>query len=151
MKIPFSPLLLMAGAIQVACQLFKVVFYSLRDKRLSLQYFFSAGGIPSAHSAFVSSLTLGIGLQNGFHSDLFAVSFVFSAIVIYDAYRLRGAVERHAKLLNRLTTRYFPEEHEKLNEMVGHTLWEIISGILAGSLLVLGMYGAGWFNKAGMW
>jgi acid phosphatase family membrane protein YuiD len=75
-----------------------------------------------------------VGLRSGFFSDIFAVCFVFGAIVIYDAYRLRGAVEKHAKLLNRLTARHFPGEHENLSEMVGHSLPEIVSGIFGGGL-----------------
>ncbi|MCX7786708.1 MAG: divergent PAP2 family protein [Spirochaetes bacterium] len=137
MNLSISPLLLASAGIQIACQSFKVVYYSIREGTFNGWYFFSAGGIPSAHAAFVTSLTVGIGLRSGFDSDLFAVSFVFSAIVIYDAFRLRGAVERHAKLLNRITSRYYPEEHENLNERIGHSLGEILSGILIGGGLML--------------
>jgi len=141
MNLPLSPLLSASIGIQIACQVFKVVYYSLREGKLNGWYFFSAGGIPSAHAAFVSSLTLGIGLRAGFDSDLFSVAFVFTAIVIYDAFRLRGAVETHAKLLNRLTSRYFPEEHRSLNERIGHTLGEILGGILVGGGLMLILHG----------
>ena len=145
MKVPISPLLLASGGIQIACQLFKVVYYSVREGKFKGGYFFSAGGIPSAHAAFVSSLATGVGLQWGVDSDLFAITFVFAAIVIYDAFRLRGAVERHAKLLNRLTARYYPEEHENLNERIGHTLGEILGGIFIGSALMLLLHLAGLF------
>jgi len=137
MNLTISPLLLASAGIQIACQLFKVVYYSLQEGKFNGWYFFSAGGIPSAHAAFVSSLTTGIGLRSGFDSDLFAVSFVFTAIVIYDAFRLRGAVERHAKLLNRITSLYHPKEYEGLNERIGHSLGEILSGILIGGGLML--------------
>ncbi|GAB4366516.1 MAG: hypothetical protein Kow009_03300 [Spirochaetales bacterium] len=76
---------------------------------------------------------MGIGLRWGFDSDLFALAFVFSTIVIYDAFRLRGAVEHHAKLLNRITSRHHPEEFVGLNERIGHTMGEIFWGILVGS------------------
>ncbi len=137
MKLPISPLLVASASIQIACQLFKVAYYSLREGKLNGWYFFSAGGIPSAHAAFVSSLTMGIGLRTGFDSDLFAVSFVFTAIVIYDAFRLRGAVEKHAKLLNRITSHHYPDQYEGLNEWIGHTLGEILGGILIGGGLML--------------
>lgn len=136
MNLPISPLLVASAGIQVACQLFKVGYYSLREGKFNGWYFFSAGGIPSAHAAFVSSLTMGIGLRSGFDSDLFAVSFVFTAIVIYDAFRLRGAVEQHAKLLNRITLHHHPEEYENLNERIGHTLGEILGGIVIGAGLM---------------
>ncbi|MFQ3620733.1 MAG: divergent PAP2 family protein [Spirochaetales bacterium] len=138
MNLSLSPLLLGAVGIQLSCQLYKVVYYSVKEKKFQGYLFFSAGGIPSAHAAFVSSLTTGIGLRNGLDSDVFALSFVFSTIVIYDAFRLRGAVEQQAKLLNRLTQTYLPAEHPGLNERIGHSLQEILWGIGAGIAGMLG-------------
>jgi acid phosphatase family membrane protein YuiD len=129
-KIPM--VLLTAGSAQILCQTFKLLFYSLKEGRFAPKYFVTPGGIPSAHSAFVTALSVAVGMNSGFLSDIFAVSFVFAAIVIYDAFRLRGAVEEHAKLLNRLTSRHFPGEHKNLSEMVGHSLTEIFTGIAAG-------------------
>ena len=130
----FPAVLLTAAAAQVLCQLFKVVFYSIRERRFAPRYFVSPGGNPSAHSAFVTALSVAVGMRGGFFSDIFAVCFVFSAIVIYDAFRLRGAVQEHAKLLNSLTSRHFPDEHRDLREMVGHSLPEIFTGIAAGGV-----------------
>jgi hypothetical protein len=127
---PFS--LLTAVAAQVSCQLFKVVYYSVKEGRPAPGYFFSAGGVPSAHTAFVTALAVSIGLRSGFGSDVFAAAFVLAAIVIYDAYRLRGAVEKHAKLLNRLVSRMCAEEKADLSEMIGHSLPEIVWGLIAG-------------------
>ena len=135
--------LLTAAAAQVLCQLFKVVFYSIRARRFIPRYFVSPGGNPSAHSAFVTALSVAVGMRGGFFSDIFAVCFVFSAIVIYDAFRLRGAVEQHAKLLNRLAARNLPGEHKALSEMVGHNLTEIFTGIASGgifSFLVMSLF-----------
>ncbi len=126
--------LLTAVSVQLLCQLFKVVYYSIRDEKLSPGYFFSAGGIPSSHSAFVTSLTTAVGMRNGIDSEIFAVSFVFATIVTYDAFRLRGAVQLHAVTLNTLARKYFPEEKLRLNEMIGHDLVEIGSGIIFGGL-----------------
>jgi hypothetical protein len=129
---PLSASLATAVIVQVACQAFKVVLYSIRDKRLNLRYFLSAGGMPSAHSAFVTALTVSIGLWNGFDSELFAVACVFSTIVIYDAYRLRGTVERHARALQALLARHPEVSAGGLTDMVGHTPVEIAVGIAAG-------------------
>ena len=131
--------LLTALIVQVLCQLFKLVLYSARDRKFSLKYLSTAGGIPSAHSAFVTSLSVAVGMRSGFGSDVFAVSAVFAAIVIYDAYRLRGAVQNHAKLLNKLTRKYFPEEGGPLNEMIGHTIAEITVGIVLGIVFSFGV------------
>ncbi len=128
----FPVSLAVAVAVQVACQAFKVVLYSIRDRKLGLRYFLTAGGMPSAHSAFVSALCVSVGIASGFLSDLFAVSCVFSLIVIYDSFRLRGAVEKQARALNALLARHPEAGAARLSEMVGHTPAEIAVGIAAG-------------------
>ena len=122
----------MAVGVQVSCQAFKVVLYSIRDRKLDLRYFLSAGGMPSAHSAFVTALSVAVGMAGGFGSDLFAVSCVFSLIVIYDSFRLRGAVEKQARALNALLARHPEVGAGRLSEMVGHSPAEIAVGIAAG-------------------
>jgi acid phosphatase family membrane protein YuiD len=124
--------LAVAVAVQVACQLFKVVYYSIARGRLEAHRFVSAGGMPSAHAAFVTALAVSVGLRSGFVSDIFAVSAVFSLIVIYDAYRLRGTVERHARVLQALVAAHPEVPAEELNDLVGHTLPEIGVGIAVG-------------------
>lgn len=126
----FPGVLVTAVSVQVFCQLFKLGYYSVRDGRLSLSYFVTAGGIPSAHSAFVTALAVAIGIRNGFASDVFALTFVFSAIVIYDAFRLRGHVQRHAEIINAHVLR--PAGEEPISEMVGHSVTEIVTGVLLG-------------------
>lgn len=126
----FPQVLVTAVAVQVFCQLFKLVYYSARDRKLTLSYLVTAGGIPSAHSAFVTALCVAIGLRNGFNSDVFAVAFVFGAIVVYDAYRLRGHVQRHAQVINERILR--PAGQKPLSEMVGHSIAEIAAGIALG-------------------
>lgn len=122
--------LITAVAVQVSCQLFKFVLYSIRDGGLRPHYLVTAGGIPSAHSAFVTAVTVAVAIRHGVTSDLFAVSFVFSAIVIYDAFRLRGHVQRHAELLNSHVLA--PAGAEEVSEMVGHSLLEIGIGVIWG-------------------
>jgi hypothetical protein len=131
-KLPLSISLLSAVAVQVACQLFKVVFYSIREKRIALSYFISAGGMPSAHAAFVTALSVSVGLWNGFRSEVFAVAAVFSIIIIYDSWRLRGAVAHHARVLAKLVERHPDVDAGAINLRLGHSLPEIVVGIAAG-------------------
>jgi uncharacterized protein len=133
--VPLSASLLTAVAVQIACQAFKVAFHSIRDRRLALSWFVSAGGMPSAHSAFVTALSVSLGLWNGFASDLFAVAVVFSAITIYDAWRLRGAVEHHARILVLLLEKHPDVRTEPVNVRLGHTGAEIVAGMAAGAAL----------------
>ncbi len=120
--------LLTAGIIQVSCQVFKLVYYSIKDRAINFRYLVSPGGMPSAHSAFVSALSVSVGFRSGWASELFAVSFVFSAIVIFDALRLRGHVQEMTVRLNVLTK----GKDKPLSEMVGHSPAELLVGILLG-------------------
>ena len=130
--LPLSVSLVSAVVVQVACQAFKVVFYSIRERRLALSRFISAGGMPSAHAAFVTSLSVSVGLWSGFRSDVFAVACVFSLIIAYDAWRLRGAVQDQARALQRLLTIHPELNVGALNENLGHSLPEIGAGLMVG-------------------
>jgi uncharacterized protein len=126
----FPRVLVTAIGVQASCQIFKTVYYSLRERQLSLRYLVSAGGLPSAHAAFVTALAVAIGFQSGLASDVFAVAAVFGSIVIFDAYRLRGQVQRHARIIN--SRLLGPEGELRAPEMVGHSLPEVLAGILVG-------------------
>ncbi len=132
--------LITAVGVQLVCQAFKVVLYSVREKRLALSWFFSAGGMPSAHSAFVTALSVSVGLWSGFSSDVFAVAFVFSVIIIYDSWRLRGAVQHHARALKKISDANAKLKLGPLNENIGHSIAEIAAGIGAGGALAAAVY-----------
>ena len=137
---PFSRSLVTAVAVQLLCQLFKVLHHSLRDRRFQPEYFVSTGGMPSAHTAFVTTLTVSLGLRRGFDSELFAIAFVFSAIVIYDLVRVRGAVHAHSRILALLMERLQTDKRVVLPHLVSHTLPEIAAGLGVGCLAALGAY-----------
>ncbi len=121
--------LIMGVIVHVTCQVFKVVFYSLKNKRLSFHYLLSAGGMPSTHSAFTATVSLSLGFTRGFASDYFAIAAAFTAIVVYDALRLRGAVQIHSNILLKLAAKLPKKEREQIPRMVGHTLSEIVVGL----------------------
>ncbi|HVO40480.1 MAG TPA: divergent PAP2 family protein [Spirochaetia bacterium] len=137
LTLPLSASLITAVIVQLACQAFKVVVNSVRERRLALSWFFSTGGMPSAHSAFVTALSVSIGLRSGFQSELFAVAFVFSIIVIYDSWRLRGAVQHQAKIIKMLARDRPDVPAGELRENTGHSPAEIVAGVLAGGGLAL--------------
>ena len=130
-----SPALIIAVLVQVLCQIYKVVFYSVKERKLAWHYLFSAGGMPSAHSAFVTSLSISIGLLRGFNSELFALAFVFSAIIIHDSFNVRGTVQIHSRILQKLTLLLPAAEQEYIPGRVGHTIPEIIVGVIAGIVI----------------
>ena len=91
--------------------------------------------MPSSHSASVAALSTAVALWHGFRTPLFAVTLYFSLIVMYDAAGLRRAAGRQAMVLNRLIERHFQDsetETQKLMELLGHTLLEVLVGALLG-------------------
>ncbi len=90
---------------------------------------FRPGGMPSTHSAFVTSLLIVVWNKAGLESIAFAIAFVFACIVWYDAMSSRRAIGQQAKLLNRL------QKWEHLSERLGHSVKEVLGGIVFGAAI----------------
>jgi uncharacterized protein len=123
-------------------QLFKMCIDLFRTHRINLRYLTSAGGMPSSHSAFVTSLSTAVGRQEGWDSPLFAMCVVFASIVMYDAAGVRQAVSIQARILNRMLDELFTQHafnERRLRELLGHTPLEVFAGFVLG--LVVGVAG----------
>ncbi len=138
---PFSTSLISAVVVQLMCQIFKAAYYSIRQGKLRLGYLFAAGGMPSGHAAFVTALTVSVGLSSGFRSDAFTVAFVFSVIIIYDILRVRSVVQRHSEILEELARqgvaagRHAATLRPSLFAIprdIGHTPAEVAVGVAVG-------------------
>ena len=90
---------------------------------------FRTGGMPSSHSAFVTSLLIVVERKAGMESIAFAIAFVFAAVVWYDAISLRREVGLQAEALNKLQKKMHFTEH------VGHSLKEVLAGMLFGTVV----------------
>lgn len=124
-------------------QLFKVVYDLVTTRKFNFKRILGAGGMPSSHSAVVATLTTLIGQEYGVESGIFAMSCVFSAIVMYDAAGVRRAAGKQATLLNKLVenaTNSGIVVSEKLVEVLGHTPLQVLVGAIIGVLVGL-LYG----------
>lgn len=93
------------------------------------------GGMPSAHSAFVISLTAYIGLNEGIDSPLFAVVAIFALIAIRDAMGFRRQIGRHAQAINTIRDTLSDKAKKQLpilEEQVGHSTLEVFVGSVIG-------------------
>lgn len=88
------------------------------------------GGMPSNHSAIVSSIAALIAMKSGVSNGLFGLAVTVAFIVILDARDLRRHVGRHATAINKLARKsdVLPE----LRERMGHTASEIMAGMAVG-------------------
>ena len=93
------------------------------------------GGMPSSHTALVIGATHAIGLSVGFDSALFALAFILSMVVIYDATGIRRQAGKHAELINAMINDLasgHPLKEEQLREVLGHTPLEAVAGVILG-------------------
>lgn len=121
-------------------QLFKFLADAVKNKKLNFRRLVETGGMPSSHAATVTSLMTAVGLEEGFTSPIFAVSFVFSIIVMYDAAGVRRAAGKQASILNQLinSNQVQVDTNEKLKELLGHTPIQVLMGALYG-IIVAGL------------
>lgn len=96
------------------------------------------GGLPSTHTAIVSSTTTLIALREGIHSGLCGLALTVLIITIIDAMGLRIHMGKHARMINELTKDVF--SRTLLREQMGHQLHEILAGIIVGILVALSLY-----------
>jgi uncharacterized protein len=127
---------LMAGFIAWSiAQVIKLPLEYIIHHEWNWHLLISAGGMPSSHSALVTGVTIAIGLTLGFNSPLFALAFVMSAIVIYDATGVRRQAGDHARVLNLMIEELLtghPLAEKELKEVLGHTPREVVAGIALG-------------------
>ena len=88
------------------------------------------GGLPSNHSAIVSSMAALIAFKEGIGNPAFGVALALAFVVILDASSLRKQVGRQAVAINALTKD--AAAAPKLRERIGHTPLEIAAGIVVG-------------------
>lgn len=130
----------------ISAQVIKTLINLMTTRKLNLERLFGAGGMPSAHSASVCGLTIAISRSVGFASPLFAIAFLLSAIVMYDAMGVRRAAGEHAKVINLIVKKskenkndaiYIPKNKEQLKEFLGHTPLEVMGGAMLGILIAI--------------
>lgn len=116
-------------------QTFKVLWELATTKKFNFKRIIGAGGMPSSHTAIVTSITTMVGRSQGLNSVIFAVSLIFSLVVMYDACGVRRQAGKQARILNDivntpgLTT---VQVREKLVEALGHTPLQVIVGAIVG-------------------
>ncbi|MFW1857062.1 divergent PAP2 family protein [Acinetobacter defluvii] len=112
------------------CGITKFAVNCIREKRLAFDLI-GYGGMPSNHSAIVSSMASLIACTEGIDSPAFGASLTLAFIVTMDANGLRKKMESHAIEINKLKDNSSPI----LRERIGHTKLEILCGIFIGGFL----------------
>lgn len=125
----------------ILAQVLKTIVYYYRTGKWDFHWVIASGGFPSSHSSTVTALSLSIGIQEGFDSAIFAVTTIFSFIVMYDACHVRYYSGKNIELtqqlvkdLREMTGLHFddPIYQEKLKNVLGHKFVEVIGGFVVG-------------------
>ena len=114
----------------------------------------TTGGMPSSHSAAVSSLITSLVLEYGFESPLVAIATIFGVIVMFDSMGVRRQSGEQGLLLNLLAKRSLQdpeiqadfrrlqESHDIdhyedmiIEKYLGHRPTEVVVGVLVGVLV----------------
>ena len=120
-----SMIIAVAVAWLCAQVIIKPLIESFKRSRFVPEAIFARGGMPSGHSALVGAICSAVAKTQGFSSPLFAVSVVFSSLVLYDALVTRNVLTRQADVLQSLTKR-------RVEPIFGHEPVEVVAGLLLG-------------------
>lgn len=117
--------------------LLKILLSSvLKNKSLDVKDGFKNGGMPSSHSALVTSITFSVFLMQGF-SSLFFVSLAFALVIMSDAFMLRYNVGLQAQELNVLLRK---AKRKPLPVVNGHTFVQVLGGAAIGLIVPYLLY-----------
>jgi acid phosphatase family membrane protein YuiD len=118
-------------------QLFKMFAVLLQEKRLDLRYLWSSGGMPSSHSAVVTSLATAVAFIDGFGSVTFGISVILAFIVMRDAAGVRQSVGQQGDILKQILREIGERQPVKVlgrdfQVLAGHTPFQVMVGGLLG-------------------
>ena len=124
----------------IIAQLIKMIMTLAVDRKFSFERLFGDGGMPSGHSATVMALATSMGISQGLDSPLFALAFLFAAVVMRDACGVRREAGKQATSIKELAEALNTLVHEKdvtiktekLKVLVGHTPLQVVMGAILG-------------------
>ena len=142
-----NPVLFIPAISWMIAQVLKTIINAIVNKKFSIDRLVGDGGMPSGHSATVTSLAIMCGLSPdcGFDSPLFGLATIFAIVVMHDALGVRREAGKHAisiiemaEMLNDLVTEKNERiKTDKLKVFVGHTPWQVVCGSALGALIAI--------------
>ncbi len=119
---------------------YKLVSTLIKEKNFRLDRIMGSGGMPSSHTASVVATTFGVGESLGYTSPIFALGFMFSFIVMYDAANVRMESGKQAEVINDIIEELIKKDKSVkleagLKELLGHTYLEVFVGFVLGAIV----------------
>jgi acid phosphatase family membrane protein YuiD len=136
--------ILITGAFAWALsQVLKILIHLAVHREFVLERLLGDGGMPSSHSATVTSVAVKTGLLCGWESPLFALAAILAIIVMHDAMGVRLETGKQAKAINEIIEHLISSEDvsfgpdQALKEFVGHTPLQVAAGLCVGLAVAL--------------
>ncbi|MBN2739244.1 MAG: divergent PAP2 family protein [Spirochaetales bacterium] len=129
---------LLSQFLKSVIEIFKKKPHSAKELLISL--FWATGGMPSSHSAVVSSICTSVGFRMGVTSPVFMVTLFYAFITIRDALGVRRAAGAQAKVINQLIDSLdgkIDSAIKPVKEIHGHRGPEVLVGIVLGFFLAV--------------
>lgn len=150
LQIITNPVLFVPACAWIIAQILKSIISAIVNKKFSFDRLVGDGGMPSGHSATVTSLAVMCGLSpsGGFDSAVFGLATIFAIVVMHDALGVRRETGKQAVSIIKmaeLLNDYFSERDEiiktdKLKVLVGHTPLQVVCGSLLGAAIAIAYY-----------
>ena len=143
-----NPVLIVPAFSWLIAQVLKSIISAIVNKKFSFDRLVGDGGMPSGHSATVTSLAVMCGVSSGFDSPVFGLSVMFAIVVMHDALGVRRETGKQAVSIIKmaeLLNDYFSERDQviktdKLKVLVGHTPLQVVCGSLLGAAIAIIYY-----------
>ena len=138
--------IMQTGAVAwVVSQVLKTIIHLIVNKKIVWERLVGDGGMPSSHSATVTSVAIATGFTAGWDSPVFAVAVFMAIIVMHDARGVRRETGKQAVVINNMLELFeemgagnlTPEQ--TLKEFVGHTPLQVMAGGILGFVVALTM------------
>ena len=143
-----NPVLIVPAFSWLIAQVLKSIISAIVNKKFSFDRLVGDGGMPSGHSATVTSLAVMCGISSGFDSPVFGLAVMFAIVVMHDALGVRRETGKQAVSIIKmaeLLNDYFSERDQviktdKLKVLVGHTPLQVVCGSLLGAAIAIIYY-----------
>jgi hypothetical protein len=124
----------------MAAQAIKVASFMIVEKRVNFRRFVETDGSPNMHSAAFASLTLYVGMLEGFQTVEFTLALCLTAMVSVDIWNVKNAASRHAELIDVILARLSEQRgvsFEKSRKALSYTPIDVLSGTALGVMVAL--------------
>ena len=136
--------IIQTGAVAwVLSQVIKTDIHLILNKKIVWERLVGDGGMPSSHSATVTSVAVATGFTAGWDSPVFAVAVFLAIIVMHDARGVRRETGKQAVVIKNMLE-FFEKmgagdmtPEQTLKEFVGHSPLQVAVGAVLGFVVAI--------------